>query len=151
MKVIDGIHLIIDAKYCNPDKLKDEKLLKDTLNNFPGELQMNKIAPAVVHRYIGAKPDDWGISGLILIAESHIIFHTFPEHRFVWVDIFSCKEFQITAALGKIKKTFQAGKIRHWVLNRGIHLEKVANTKTFLENGNVLDLTSRKRLTSALS
>jgi S-adenosylmethionine decarboxylase len=64
--------------------------------------------------------EDWGISGFVLIAESHISAHTFPEHGYLWVDVFSCKTFDADQAIDDIRERFQ---LREWqvhTLPRGL-------------------------------
>jgi S-adenosylmethionine decarboxylase len=70
------------------------------------------------------KPEDWGLSGFVLIAESHISIHTFPEKSFVSVDIFSCKHFDSDFASSYLKKTFEMEKVECTVLDRGTEFPK---------------------------
>ena len=67
---------------------------------------MTKISEPYVLQYSGEKPEDWGVTGFVIIAESHIAIHTFPDHGYVWVDIFSCKEFEADGAIDRIVETF---------------------------------------------
>jgi len=88
-------------------KLSDESLVRALLDRYPEEIGMTRIAPPHVYRYVGKKPEDWGVSGFVLIAESHISMHTFPERRLVWADIFSCKEFDAASVLEDLKQRFR--------------------------------------------
>jgi S-adenosylmethionine decarboxylase len=81
---------------------------------------MTKISKPHVFQYSGIKPEDWGVSGFVLIAESHIAIHTFPEHGQVWVDIFSCKGFDEIPAIDKIVEAFELGDTRINKLQRGL-------------------------------
>ena len=76
-------------------------------------------------KYIGSKPEDWGISGFVLIAESHISIHTFPERRYVNIDIFSCKDFNSEYAIQELKTIFEFEEIQNCLLNRGLEYSKV--------------------------
>ncbi|HEY5600800.1 MAG TPA: S-adenosylmethionine decarboxylase [Patescibacteria group bacterium] len=125
--IIDGIHLTVDALGCDPLKLQNGPLLKKTLDELPEKLGMNKIADPIVYRYSGEKPEDWGYSGFVVIAESHIAMHTFPNHKFVWIDIFSCKKFDVGMCEALIKGTFGATKLRKKIFDRGIELKDVPN------------------------
>ncbi len=93
------MHLIIDGFGGNPQRLASEELVLELLDQYPERIGMTKISTPHVQRYQGDKPEDWGISGFVLIAESHISIHTFPERGIVWADIFSCKEFDADNAL----------------------------------------------------
>jgi S-adenosylmethionine/arginine decarboxylase-like enzyme len=85
------MHVTIDGYGGDPQKLADENLVSAFLDSCPDKIGMTKIAPPHVCSYVGAKPQDWGLTGFVLIAESHISVHTFPEHKYGWIDIFSCK------------------------------------------------------------
>jgi S-adenosylmethionine decarboxylase len=88
---------------------------------------MTRIMPPYVFKYSGLKPEDWGISGFVLIAESHISIHTFPEKTFVSVDIFSCKHFDSDLAAGYLKEAFGITKVETNVLDRGTEFPKEIN------------------------
>jgi len=85
------MHLIIDGYSSDSDILQSEGFVFQLLDQYPGEIGMTKISPPCVLRYVGTNPEDWGVSGFVLIAESHISIHTFVEQRRVHIDVFSCK------------------------------------------------------------
>ncbi|MDP3768770.1 MAG: S-adenosylmethionine decarboxylase [Dehalococcoidia bacterium] len=114
------MHLTIDGFGGNPEKLASEELVRDLLDRFPERIGMTKIAPPHVQRYVGSKPEDWGVSGFVLIAESHIAVHTFPERGYVWVDIFSCKSFDETYAIRTACDAFDVDAVRPSTLPRGL-------------------------------
>jgi S-adenosylmethionine decarboxylase len=55
---------------------------------------MKPIGLPVLHRFPGG-----GLTGYLLLSESHIAFHTYPEHRYIALDIFSCGGGDSKAAL----------------------------------------------------
>ena len=87
------MHLAVDGYGADAEKLKDEGLVSRFLDHYPSTIGMTKIIPPQVYTYHGNTPEDWGISGFVLIAESHISVHTFPDRQHVNIDIFSCKDF----------------------------------------------------------
>jgi S-adenosylmethionine decarboxylase len=88
---------------------------------------MTKIMPPYVFKYSGLKPEDWGLSGFVLIAESHISIHTFPDKNYVSVDIFSCKAFDTDFAEDYLKRTFGMTKVECNILDRGTEFPKDIN------------------------
>lgn len=114
------MHVTIDGFGGDRQKLSDENLVRALLDRYPDEIGMTKIAPPHVYRYVGKKPEDWGVSGFVLIAESHISIHTFPEHGHVWVDIFSCKGFDARRPIDDIQEQFLLTEVRTRVLSRGL-------------------------------
>ncbi|MDY6835699.1 MAG: S-adenosylmethionine decarboxylase [Chloroflexota bacterium] len=113
------MHLIIDGFGSNPNALEDEDSIYEFLDQYPAEIGMTKIASPKVYRYVGSKPEDWGLSGIVLIAESHISMHTFVEHSFVNVDIFSCKDFDVDQAVECLRERLCLSTLKTWVLSRG--------------------------------
>lgn len=119
-----GEHLMMDGYGCDKDKLTDINFIYDFLSTYPSEIEMTKIMPPYVFRYSGLKPEDWGVSGFVLIAESHISIHTFPEKRYLTLDIFSCKAFDREKAVEDVKRLFgvEKAEVRH--LERGLEFPK---------------------------
>jgi S-adenosylmethionine decarboxylase len=61
-----------------------------------------------------------GISGVIVIAESHFAIHTWPEHGYTAVDLFSCADFDYKSALNHIRKNIGAQHHSVALIRRGI-------------------------------
>ncbi len=114
-----GPHLILEAYGCSKPNLADLSLVSQALDTYPEQLNMTKIMPPYVFRYSGAVPEDWGVSGIVLIAESHISIHTFPDKEFVTLDIFSCKEFDVDAAIDYFCSIFEPTSYEKQLLMRG--------------------------------
>jgi S-adenosylmethionine decarboxylase len=114
------VHLVVDGYGADHDKLTDEDLLFAFLDEYPTTIGMTKMITPQVYTYRGKTPEDWGLSGFVLIAESHISVHTFPDRGYVNIDIFSCKEFDPQGSLDDVKKTFGLADVKVWTLERGI-------------------------------
>lgn len=100
------MHVIIDGYGGDSDQLADENVVRVMLEEVPDMMGMTRITRPEVLRYVGTKPEDWGVSGYVMIAESHISMHTFPERRLVWADVFSCKDFDAAPVLEEFKRRF---------------------------------------------
>jgi len=100
------MHVIIDGYGGDPSQLDDENVVSVVLDRYPKMMGMTKITQPAVLRYQGTKPEDWGVSGYVMIAESHIAIHTFPERGLIWADIFSCKDFDSAEVLEDLKRRF---------------------------------------------
>ena len=114
------MHLTIDGFGGNRERLSSEELVRSLLDRYPDEIGMTKISEPHVLRYVGEKEEDWGVSGFVLIAESHIAIHTFPDRGYVWVDVFSCKEFDGDIATDSIVAAFDLTHITPRLLQRGL-------------------------------
>lgn len=114
-----GPHLILEAYGCSKAALGDMSLVARALDLYPEKLDMTKIMPPYVFTYHGTVPEDWGVSGVVLIAESHISIHTFPEKGFVTLDIFSCRQFDVEGAVEYFNSIFTPEHYDMQVLMRG--------------------------------
>ncbi len=136
------MHVIIDGYGGDPDQLDDENVVSAILDRYPAEMGMTKIAPPTVVRYKGSKPEDWGVSGYVMIAESHISMHTFPERRLIWADIFSCKEFDAAPVLEDLKHRFRLREMQVSILERGLEAcpELVEGARPELSQGATVEV-----------
>ncbi|MGH8016651.1 MAG: adenosylmethionine decarboxylase [Candidatus Zixiibacteriota bacterium] len=81
-----GRHLIAEFADCNGRKLADVDFIEDCLNEAVRKSGAT-IVSSIFHRY-----NPQGVSGVIVIAESHLSIHTWPEYNYAAVDFFTCGE-----------------------------------------------------------
>ena len=87
-----GVHFMMDGYGADAATLKDEVMLKAMLHDIPAAMGMHIInEPVVVSVGPKNRKDPGGLSGFVMIAESHISFHTFPERGFVTIDVYTCQ------------------------------------------------------------
>jgi S-adenosylmethionine decarboxylase len=83
-----GVHLLFDGYNADATLLADKEHLTRLLTEIPHKMNMHTISdPLVVEVGELNSKDPGGISGFVLIAESHISYHTFPKRGFVTADI----------------------------------------------------------------
>ena len=82
-----GREWIVDAHGCDPAALTDEGALSNLFDAVVAGLALSPVRPAVWHVFPGAG----GITGLLLLAESHLTCHTFPEHGSLCLNLFCCR------------------------------------------------------------
>ncbi len=119
-----GPHLTLDLKKCNKEKLGNFDLVFDVLNELPEKIGMTKITQPYVFKYSGLVPEDKGITGFIVIAESHISIHTFQEKDYIFIDVFSCKPFDFDFAAKYFAEVFEAEESEINVVKRGFDFER---------------------------
>jgi len=104
-----GPHLTLDLSECNPRKLSDLSFIYNLLDELPDVISMHKItAPYTFIYRPHDNPTEWGISGFVIIAESHVSIHTFPDRGHAFVDIFSCKQFDLNKAMNYVVSNLEA-------------------------------------------
>jgi S-adenosylmethionine decarboxylase len=87
-----GVHLTLDGYGGSRQLLADMDHVRACLGELPELLGMHKlIEPMVVEVNQLSDKDPGGLSGYVLIAESHISIHTFPLRGFVSADVYTCQ------------------------------------------------------------
>ena len=122
------MHLIIDGYGDNPKLMQDEQFICQLLDSYPAQIGMTKIASPLVFRYSGSKPEDWGVSGFVFIAESHISIHTFVERCYVNIDVFSCKDFNAEQVVKDFKEKFELTRLSSRLINRDLNMADFPET-----------------------
>lgn len=79
-----GCHIIAELSHCNKRALSDIALVKDIMVRaaLEAKAQIKEIA---LHKF-----SPQGVSGVIVIAESHLSIHTWPETGYAAIDIYTC-------------------------------------------------------------
>lgn len=116
-----GTHLTLDGYGGNPKKLNDMHRVFQALDEIPDLLNMKKIiTPYVVYYPGNGKKDMGGYSGMVMIAESHISIHTFPEDGFVSIDVYTCQgDLDTKTAAAYFRKMFEIQDWEQHVIKRG--------------------------------
>ena len=87
-----GVHLTLDGYGGCPRLLAEPDHVLACLSDLPERLGMHKLAePFLVELDDHSDKDPGGVSGFVLIAESHISIHTFPLRGFVSADVYTCQ------------------------------------------------------------
>jgi len=121
-----GPHMMLDCYGCPREKLSDLDLIYKLLDELPAGIGLTKVMSPHVFRYSGRVPEDWGVSGVVLIAESHISVHTFPDKGHAFIDIFSCKDFDTDSARRQLLEAFGATDHEVVLVNRGLEFPRNA-------------------------
>lgn len=79
-----GKHLLVELYGCNPELLKKVDAVREIL------VTAAKACKATVVDVAFHEFTPFGVSGVVVIAESHLSIHTWPEYQYAAVDIFTC-------------------------------------------------------------
>ena len=83
-----GIEWLVDAGGCDPEALRSEDALRSVFESVVKDLGLHPLGPARFHLF----PAPGGVTGMLLLGESHLTCHTFPEHGFAAFDLYCCRE-----------------------------------------------------------
>jgi S-adenosylmethionine decarboxylase len=116
-----GVHLTLDGYGGSPERLGDPACVRFWLEDVPVLLGMTKLAPPVLVEVDKlSDKDPGGVTGIVLIAESHISVHTFPLRGFVSADVYTCQnQLDVERLLELLRTTFELDDIEHNLIIRG--------------------------------
>ena len=110
-----GKHVLVELWQADPALLDDLEWVRRGLLQAAEEARCTVVSQAF-HKYAPQ-----GVSGVVVVAESHISVHTWPEHGYAAVDIFTCGDRPMPEAAAQFLIVY-SGAQRHvvQVLDRGI-------------------------------
>lgn len=79
-----GSHYIVEASGCNPNVIGDATKIRHILTQAAKAGHM-EIKSSYFYRFM-----PMGVSGVVIVAESHISIHTWPENRYAAIDVYVC-------------------------------------------------------------
>ncbi len=110
-----GTHLILELYECRVDVIRDNDLLSE------GLVRAVRKAGATIVDSIFHDFSPGGLSGVIVIAESHVTIHTWPEHRYAAVDAFTCGNPKLPKRIERnLIDFFDATSFNSTYLDRGL-------------------------------
>lgn len=114
MKKTLGKQVFIELYGCNARHLDNIAFVEVAL------VKAAKLAKATIVKTHFHQYAPHGISGTVIIMESHINIHTWPEHDYAAVDIFTCGEnMELERAIRHLAEVFESQKHEYQVVNRG--------------------------------
>ena len=78
---------IVDAAGCDPERLRSREALEGLFGALVDELRLRPLGPAAWHAF----PGPGGHTGFLVLSESHLACHTFPETGFAALDLYCCR------------------------------------------------------------
>jgi len=114
----EAIHLKLNMAGCDRNILADLSRIKQFLDTTPEFIDMTLIKESDPIWYVDSNPLFSGITGVSILATSHISAHTFPAKGFCYVDIFSCCSFSVEDALCMTLDYFEPKVHKYWVTDR---------------------------------
>lgn len=84
--MIVGTEWLIEATGCDPERLRDESLLRQVLSSVMDDLGLISVGE-VWHKF----PGEGGVTGMIALTESHLACHTYPEHGIATFNLYCCR------------------------------------------------------------
>ena len=84
MVLTGGSEWLVDARGCRSDALRSQAVLEALFARVIDDLALRPVAPALWHAF----PGECGVTGVVLLSESHLTCHTFPETGFAAFNLY---------------------------------------------------------------
>jgi S-adenosylmethionine decarboxylase len=109
--------MLLELFDCDPEAINSLDIVRASMVEAAKRAQAT-IVDVVFHEF-----NPFGISGVVVIAESHLAIHTWPEYRYAAVDVFSCGEIlQPKVAVDYLVEQLGAARASVVELQRGVFL-----------------------------
>jgi S-adenosylmethionine decarboxylase len=115
MIVEPGCEWIVDACGCDPAALRCLKTLQSLCDGLITDLQLQPVSPPLWHQF----PDPGGITGVVVLSESHLTVHTFPERGFAALNLYCCRPRPAWAWKERLTQALGSTDVRVTTLQRG--------------------------------
>jgi S-adenosylmethionine decarboxylase proenzyme len=110
-----GKHLLLELYGCDAGVLSDPTLI-ESLMTQAADIAGATIVTSVFHHF-----SPYGVSGTVVIAESHLAIHTWPEYGYAAIDLFTCGDtVDGTIAENFLVERLHATSSKRYTLKRGI-------------------------------
>ena len=118
-----GLHLVLELMECRRDLLDDLSFVQEALVGAARAMGATVVGQTF-HKFAPQ-----GVTGVVAIAESHLCIHTWPEHGYAAVDVFSCGEnVDPHIAAQELATRFESGDSSITELQRGVLRQPVKVT-----------------------
>ncbi len=122
-----GHHYVVEASGCDPEVLKDPERIREIF------LEAAKAGDMEVKTSYFFRFTPTGVSGVVIVAESHISVHTWPEEKYAALDVYTCgTKADPEKAVDYILERFKAKYAHVSEVRRGIKEEENTFTHTIL-------------------
>jgi len=110
-----GDHILLEFHGCPSHIIEDSDRVEKIF------LEAARISRAHIVNSLFHKFNPHGVSGIIVISESHFAIHTWPEHEYAALDLFSCsKNIDLESTIQYLKENLKPKAVSTVELKRGI-------------------------------
>ncbi len=110
-----GRHIQIEYYGCDEEIIRDNELIEKLMNEA-AILSNATIVDSVFHHF-----NPHGVSGAVIIEESHLTIHTWPEYRYASVDVYTCgSTVDPWVAFDFLEKSFKSTRSESFEVPRGM-------------------------------
>ncbi len=135
--MIVGTEWLVEAFDCEPEKLREVEILRRIFSCLVKDLSLKTIGAGVWHQFEG----EGGVTGLVMLTESHLACHTYPEYKTATFNLYCCRKRSTWNWEANLKQFLGAKSVSVQKIERGtsnsLHESKIQNLKSKIVGGNV--------------
>jgi S-adenosylmethionine decarboxylase proenzyme len=122
--MIVGTEWLIEAEECNENLLRDEAILRAVFSRIINDLGLKTLGKPLWHKFGG----EGGVTGLVMLTESHLACHTYPEHKTATFNLYCCRSRAEWNWEANLKEILDAKNISITKIERGSNSNAVVPT-----------------------
>jgi S-adenosylmethionine decarboxylase len=111
-----GTEWLVDAFGCDPAKLCDLGVLVELGSALVAALELTVVADPLLHRF----PGPGGVTGLYLLSESHLAWHTYPEAGLCTLNVYCCRSRPMIEWAALLEHALGAERVTVSIVQRGL-------------------------------
>lgn len=127
--MIVGTEWLVTASHCDAEKLRNNRTLQLVFARIIGDLRLKVVGEQLWYKFAGAG----GVTGLVMLTESHLACHTYPEHETATFNLYCCKTRPEWNWTENLKEMLDAKIVIVQKIERG-SLSKILNPKSKIQN-----------------
>jgi S-adenosylmethionine decarboxylase len=131
--MIVGTEWLVEAEDCNENLLRDEATLRAVFARIIDELGLKTVNEPLWHKFAG----EGGVTGLVMLTESHLACHTYPEYRTATFNLYCCRARPEWNWDANLRKMLEARRVKVTKIARGDRKSKIENPKSQTAGGEV--------------
>ncbi len=131
--MIVGTEWLIEAFDCDAQKLRDVSVLQSVFENIIADLGLKTLGEGVWHKFGG----EGGVTGLLMLTESHLACHTYPEYETATFNLYCCRSRPEWNWEEKLNEILEAKNVNVTKIERGSMQAKAQNPKSKIAGGEI--------------
>jgi S-adenosylmethionine decarboxylase len=131
--MIVGTEWLIEAFNCDAQKLRELAVLQDVFARIIKDLGLKTLGAPAWHKFGG----EGGVTGLVMLTESHLACHTYPEYQTATFNLYCCRTRPEWNWEANLKAMLCASEINVTKIERGNSKSEIRNPKSKIAGGEI--------------
>ena len=132
--MIVGTEWLIEAFDCDAEILRDVSALQSVFASIITDLSLKTVGEPLWHKFGG----EAGVTGLLMLTESHLACHTYPEYQTATFNLYCCRTRPTWNWEANLMEMLKAKKVKITKIERGINSKpQILNPKSQIVGGEI--------------